>query len=142
MLLGGSLDDKRWRYWVARWTKVLSAGYGPTTRAILCKEGYGFAVDTCGGCGSWNCTLARRTFARALVFSHSFLFASFFLFGVNSLAFDSCSVLTLIFLFHFCLLLQNGWIRWLLRISVGEKGWCVSTTFFLVLLRLIFAWVL
>lgn len=32
--------------------------------------------------------------------------------------------------FHFCLLLQNGWIRWLLRISVGEKGWCVSTIFF------------
>lgn len=64
--------------------------------------------------------------------SHSFLFALFFLFGVDSLAFDSCSVLTLIFffIFHFCLLLQSGRIRWLLRISVGEKGWCVSTTFF------------
>lgn len=56
-------------------------------------------IHRVGGCGSWNCTLARRTFARALVSLLIPFFLHYFLFGVNSLAFDSCSVLTLIFTF-------------------------------------------
>lgn len=39
----------RWRgIGIARWMETLSAGYGPTTRALLCKEGYmAITVDTC-----------------------------------------------------------------------------------------------
>lgn len=120
-VLGRSMDKSFIR---RLWTD--NAGYTVQRRIWLC-----------GGYMWWSWLMelyTREAYLRPgpRFFLLTPFFSHYFLFGVNSLAFDSCSVLTLIFFFffHFCLLLQSGWIRWLLRISVGEKGWCVSTTFF------------